>query len=570
MPAWTAAFPADRVTPDRPARFTQGRDRVAVFRLESGELLAVDDRCPHEGYPLSQGVRKGCVLTCSWHNFKFDLRDGACVQGDEAVRTFPVRVVDGTVEVDLTPPDRAAAIPGLWASLEGAVSAGRLGQATRDAARLLDAGVAPAQLVAFTAAVNGRTAEWGATHVLPISRDALHWLPRHPGVAFVQPLAQVLDLAIRDGAWRPRRDLAPAVDPGADPAAAGAALRGAVEAEDHATAEGLMRGALARGWGRAELEPWFFQLCADHFLDFGHRLIYQVKVWELLEAAGPERAEDILSGHLYGFVLGTREDVLPAWAGYRERLAALDLAALYARAGADPGWDAGETLLQEVLLGKPSGAFAAVVAALEAGAPLLAVVDALSLAAAERMLRFDVAIDLDNDVQDGWLSVTHVQTFANAVRHAVQRWDHPDTVRLLLQAARFINHHKVLDLADPPVVEPHPEPEVEAALAAVDAGDCRAALAHTAGLDGAEVAALADGLMDRAISDRFSAPIVSAHAMKNTVVALEEHAATGDVRHLLAAVRLFASPLQQRWTARGAAEAIAFVTDGKVPRLLAP
>lgn len=570
MPAWTAAFPADRVTRDRPARFTHGRDRVAVFRVDDGSLHAVDDRCPHEGYPLSQGTRKDCVLTCSWHNYKFDLRDGACIQGDEDVRTFPVRVVDGVVELDLTPPDRSAAIPGLWASLTGALDQGRSGQATRDAVRLLDAGVAPAALAAAVAAWNGRTAEWGATHVLSIAADALRWASTHPGPRFALPLAQVLDLVIRDGVRRPRRDLHPPRDPGEDPVAAGAAFRAAVEDEDHATAEGLLRGGLARGWGREALEPWFFHVCADHFLDFGHRLIYQVKAWELLDAAGPERAEDILSGHLFGIVLGTREDVLPGWAGFRRRLAALDLPALHATAGSDPRWDDRDAVVQAVAFGKPAEAFGAVVEALEAGAALNAVVDALSLAAAERMLRFDVAIDQDNGVQDGWLSVTHVQTFANAVRHAVDRFPHPDVVRLLLQSARFTNHHRVLDLAAPPAIHPRPTADAAEALAAIDANDANEAVERAAGLVEAALPALARGLMDRAISDRFAAPIVGAHAMKNTVVAIEEHAATGDRRPLLAGVRLFASPLQQRWTARRAAESIAFVTDGTVPKLLAP
>ncbi|MEO2091127.1 MAG: Rieske (2Fe-2S) protein, partial [Gemmataceae bacterium] len=49
---------------------------VAVGRV-GGEIRAISNRCPHEGYPLHQGVLKQCVLTCNWHNWKFDLRDGS-------------------------------------------------------------------------------------------------------------------------------------------------------------------------------------------------------------------------------------------------------------------------------------------------------------------------------------------------------------------------------------------------------------------------------------------------------------------------------------------------------------
>ena len=55
--------------------------KIAVFRSQDGALYAVDNACPHEGYPLIQGTLKDCVLTCPWHNYKFDLRDGRCVNG---------------------------------------------------------------------------------------------------------------------------------------------------------------------------------------------------------------------------------------------------------------------------------------------------------------------------------------------------------------------------------------------------------------------------------------------------------------------------------------------------------
>ena len=72
-----------------------GSRQIAVFRLESGDLYAVDNQCPHEGYPLVKGTVKDCILTCPWHNYKFRLQDGACLMGDEAVRTFPVRELGG-------------------------------------------------------------------------------------------------------------------------------------------------------------------------------------------------------------------------------------------------------------------------------------------------------------------------------------------------------------------------------------------------------------------------------------------------------------------------------------------
>ena len=102
MPAWTPAFALDELAVGDVRVVKSGPERVAVFRLDADDLVAVDNRCPHEGYPLSQGglSRDGqgrCLLTCHWHNWKVDLADGSCVMGGEAVRRLPLRVVAGRV-----------------------------------------------------------------------------------------------------------------------------------------------------------------------------------------------------------------------------------------------------------------------------------------------------------------------------------------------------------------------------------------------------------------------------------------------------------------------------------------
>ena len=98
-PNWTAAFPLASL-PIGGARVFKAADKqLAVFRRDEATVYAVDNRCPHEGYPLAQGTIKDTVLTCAWHNFKFDLRDGRCLFGDEAVRWYPTRVVAGALEI---------------------------------------------------------------------------------------------------------------------------------------------------------------------------------------------------------------------------------------------------------------------------------------------------------------------------------------------------------------------------------------------------------------------------------------------------------------------------------------
>lgn len=571
MPAWTDALPLDALPPGGVKVRKLGGTPVALFRLEDGAVHAIDNRCPHEGYPLSQGSRSGCVLTCSWHNFKFDLTDGACLKGDEALATWPVRVVDGVVQVDLTPPDPAAEISRKLASLHEALWHRRPGQAAREAVRLLALGVTEHRLAAWVAAWDARHAEWGSSHALPGCEDARLQAGRFEGPRFIKHLIQAMELASEGGVRRPAHGLPAPVDPGDEPEAAGRAFVDAVEAEDAERALGLVRGALARGWGRPELEPWTWAVVAAHHLSFGHRLIYQSKVWDLLEGDGAEFAEDVLCGHVRGIVGGTREEVLPAWAAFRERLAAVDLEATWTGVGA-PGFRGDPAAVSEALVsGTKAAAFDAVQGAMEAGAPLGWLVDALVAAASVRLLAFDPDIDLRADVQDGWLSVTHCLTSAEALRRAVARHPRPAVLRLVHFVAFMIHHHRVLDLDPAPALPSARVGTVAELLDAIGAKRTDEALARVRGLLGtAAEPALLDALVDLALSDALTVPIVSVHVLKTAWAAAEERRATGNAAPVLGVVRWLASPGRQRWTGRRTDEALAFVLEGRIPKLLAP
>src|SRR6476469_3338469 len=76
---------------------------IAIFVYDS-KVYAVDNRCPHMGFPLSQGTVKDGILTCHWHHARFDLATGGTFdQFADDVRVFPVELRDGEVWVDLSP-----------------------------------------------------------------------------------------------------------------------------------------------------------------------------------------------------------------------------------------------------------------------------------------------------------------------------------------------------------------------------------------------------------------------------------------------------------------------------------
>jgi 3-phenylpropionate/trans-cinnamate dioxygenase ferredoxin subunit len=93
---------AGDVRPGR-ARAVAVEDRHVLLCNVEGSLYAVADVCTHDGGPLGDGRLRGSTIECPRHGARFDVRDGSVV-APPAVRplaTYPVRVVDGGVEIAL-------------------------------------------------------------------------------------------------------------------------------------------------------------------------------------------------------------------------------------------------------------------------------------------------------------------------------------------------------------------------------------------------------------------------------------------------------------------------------------
>ncbi|MDP6554148.1 MAG: Rieske 2Fe-2S domain-containing protein [Pirellulaceae bacterium] len=78
------------------------KDRiVAIFNVD-GEFFALDGVCPHQGGPLGKGTVTGCIVTCPWHGWQFDVRNGQH-QASASLRhiSFPVRVEGDEIFVDV-------------------------------------------------------------------------------------------------------------------------------------------------------------------------------------------------------------------------------------------------------------------------------------------------------------------------------------------------------------------------------------------------------------------------------------------------------------------------------------
>ncbi len=75
---------------------------VGLYRV--GETIyAMEDACPHAGYPLSEGELDGCIISCRAHGWPFDIRTG--FDPDHAdgfpIPCFAVEVEGDEVRIDL-------------------------------------------------------------------------------------------------------------------------------------------------------------------------------------------------------------------------------------------------------------------------------------------------------------------------------------------------------------------------------------------------------------------------------------------------------------------------------------
>ena len=159
---WERATTLDELATRKAVVFKRGQHQLALIYTESSDgspaCHAIDNRCPHEGYPLSQGsVDERCVLTCNWHNWKFELASGKNLLGGDDVRVYPTQIREGEggaqIWVDLADPPQSEVVAKVLAGLRAAFDDQDHGWIARELARLVAAGVDPAQ-VAIPAALN--------------------------------------------------------------------------------------------------------------------------------------------------------------------------------------------------------------------------------------------------------------------------------------------------------------------------------------------------------------------------------------------------------------------------------
>ncbi|MDJ0895498.1 MAG: Rieske 2Fe-2S domain-containing protein [Alphaproteobacteria bacterium] len=520
MAEWASAGPLDALAKKGRRVLKAGSKQIALFHGAKG-VFACNNRCPHEGYPLVEGsLAGGCVLTCNWHNWKFDLESGETLIGEDALQRYPVEIRDGEVFVDVSgpPPEvrRTSALKGL----QDGFRRDARDRLAREIARLEAAGGDPLDAVRMALDWAHDRLEFGTTHAIAAAPDWLSLRERHARED-AERLAAVTEI-VGHLNWDSLREPHYPYPEGESDFDADALVE-AIEAEDEATAVRLVRGALRSGVALQTVLEALGRAALAHYADFGHSAIYVLKTGELLDRLGAAAAEPLLLALTRSLVTNTREDLIPEFRDYAGALAAWD------GTGDAP-------VVAEDFDGL--GVRAALARCVASSGQEHALYDALLGAAARQWLHFDLSIQdrTDNPVSQNinWLDFTHAVTFANAVRHLCDR--QPELwPQGLLQMACFVGRNA-------PFVEDDPE---DAAWAVEDPqAFLRSSYA---------------GLFDHAQPEF----IVSSHLIK-ILTAVEDELDTAPEApwraDLLAAVNRFLhSPLKRRHALRAARQALDFV-----------
>ena len=105
---WLRVTPSENI-PSLEGRSVQiGGREIAIFNLH-GRFVTIENKCPHKGGPLCDGIVTGEAVVCPLHGRRFDLETGMAVRASEpaCVATYPARVENGIIYVNLNGARRA-------------------------------------------------------------------------------------------------------------------------------------------------------------------------------------------------------------------------------------------------------------------------------------------------------------------------------------------------------------------------------------------------------------------------------------------------------------------------------
>lgn len=443
MNGWIQAGSVEELRDQGPKLIKGG---IVVFYHED-QVHALDNRCPHLGFPLHMGSLCNGILTCHWHHARFDVCSGGTLDPwADDVPVHDITVHDGLIWVN--PNSRSGnqvqlykdrLLSGLEQNIGLVIAKAIVG--------LMEAGVPGKEIAAIGIefGVKQRREGWGSG--LTILTAMTNILPKLDKQGQILALFQSLLHTARDSAGSGTRFL---LDPLPNTDVAVERLtewyRDCIEVRDTRGAERVLLTAVQARVDESRLFSMMSMAATDHFyINGGHTLDFHNKAFESLKYVGHDQRKDVLASLVPMFGNATRSEEIHSWQSpvnlvqpLKEAFEELSSNGVSSGKGGTGVDD--EELLQALLGDDPLRTIRLLKEALLGGASPVRISQIAALAAAERIVRFHI----HNDFGD-WISVLHTFTHAHAVHEGLIRSADSGLVRGIFHTAvtiyldRFLN-----------------------------------------------------------------------------------------------------------------------------------
>ena len=438
--------------------FTVDGTHLALFKYE-GSFHAVDNRCPHMGYPMSEGSVRDGVLICHWHHWEFDLKTGGCflTSGDD-LKAFPVEVRDdGCVYVGLSQGEREEARLRLIERGKRALEQGLKDRSSfliaKAVTALRESGATSQEIIQHGLFYGAyKTQEGWSSGVAILAIAANMWndvSARDHNLFLVHGLTQIARRT--DGGSRRQRFPFPRASDEPDLATLKRWFRRYIDLRSTGPAERILLTLHDRGHSAAVIADFVYTAATDfYFTGDGHALDFANKMFEGLDYVDWKGAHEIMRPIVVDLVSRTRHEETSRWADSVPVLEAIftRLDAIWEANQADDA-DLDVSTFAEVLL---QDEFEPIVEAIEQklrdGVDPRAICRAMTYAGAVRVARFHLKNEGD------WHDVANIYSYAHALYRAFELAPSAHLLRGLFHGAVFLTYLRWLNM--PAARVPHP------------------------------------------------------------------------------------------------------------------
>jgi nitrite reductase/ring-hydroxylating ferredoxin subunit len=449
-----------------------GSHAIAVFVHEQ-QVYAVDNRCPHMGFPLHTGSICDGILTCHWHHARFDIKSGGTLDPwADDVPTYPVQIKEDEVWIHPVPYNKVT-IEKLRQRLREGLEQNISLVIAKSVVGLMEAGF-PANEIAKVGIDFGtkyHQSGWGSG--LTIFTAMINILPKLDKIGQILALFQGLVHVARESSGRGTRFLLGSLPMTDETNAQSFELlsnwyRHCVEVRDPQGAERVLLTAIELGFSNGQISDMMMTAITDHFyVNTGHTLDFHNKAFEILDQIGFEHRPYVLSSLLPGLSNVSRSEESHSWQSPVNLVKPLieafkELPDIIANASSIEDADVDEAALVEQILSDDAlKTVNMMLDVLKSGVSSVRLAQLVALAAAERIASFHV----QNDFRD-WITVLHTFTHAHAVHESLRRSSTPELTRAVFHGAMSVYQDRYLNLPsarrpEPKDVESEPQNPIE-------------------------------------------------------------------------------------------------------------